>query len=156
MFRLEYRVRVHLTLTLSNKGPFYTVLGRPQNLPLIMIHTAPSSHPHHTPVDSGGTKAYSLSRDILYLGKTDGPFYGLFHIIFTPFYGTFFQLTPYLGNIMVTPFPFFLFFFSSGLGNMCAYFNHYPRAALPEHWPCNKSPILIFWEATEGSGNIYV
>ena len=87
----------------------------------------------------------SLSRDTPYLGKTDGPFTGFFHIISTPFLGNNSQLTSYLGNIMVTPFPFFYFlFFSSGLGNMLYVFYHYPRVALPQN--CNViralSPFL--------------
>ena len=48
-----------------------------------------------TSVDSGGKYAYSLSRDTPYLRKTDRPFYGLFHIISTPFLGNLSQLTPY-------------------------------------------------------------
>ena len=53
---------------------------------------------------------FPVTRDTPYLGKTDGPFYGLFHIISTPFLENFSQLTPYLGNIMVTPVPFFFLF----------------------------------------------
>ena len=86
----------------------------------------PGSEPHpipthppppSTPVDEGvpmyilchGTPP-GLSREKLQT------FYGLFHIISTPFlYGTFPHLTSYLGNIMMTRIPFLLF--SSGSGN---------------------------------------
>ena len=73
--------------------------------------------------------ASSLPRDTPYLGKTDGPFYGLFHIISTPFLGNFSHLTTYLGNIMVTPIPFLVLFFlfSFGLGKHVYLFYHYPR-----------------------------
>ena len=53
----------------------------------------------------------------------------LFHIISTPFLGNFSQLTPYLGNIMVThiPFLFFPFFFGVGSGNGVRILLPHPR-----------------------------
>ena len=101
------------------------------------VKTFPRSHPAPPPpptsVDSGGTYicAFPISGDTPYLGKTDGPFYMLFHIISTPFLENFSQLTPYLGNIMVTPIPFlsssFLFF---ELGKRCTYYTL--EGALPQ------------------------
>ena len=86
-----------------------------------------------------------IPRDTPYLGKTDRPFYRLFNVIFNihPLSREIFPiLTPYLGNIMVTHFPFLLFsLLSSGSRNMCTYFTttlvkYYPRGFLPQK--CNE------------------
>ena len=103
--------------------------------------------PPPTSVDSRGTYAHSLSWDTPYLGKTDGPFNMLFHIVHTLFVGNFFQLTPYLRNIMVTPIPFLLFYFHIfGLGKYVYVFyrqtaKHTP---FPEKWECACGPIVHF------------
>ena len=62
-----------------------------------------------TPVDYGGTYAYSLSRDTPYLGKTDGPLYGLFHIISTPSKWTFSTWPLISGTLWWPVFSFFSF-----------------------------------------------
>ena len=77
---------------------------------------------------------------ISYLGKTDGPFYMLFHIIIsTPFLGNFSQLTPYIGNIMVTPIPFLLYFLLAR--EICVRILPLPSRAPTTDMRCNKGPI---------------
>ena len=49
--------------------------------------STPPPPPHSSRLT--GNYAYSLSRDIPYLGENWRTFYGLFHIISTPFWGTF-------------------------------------------------------------------
>ena len=63
--------------------------------------------------------------------KLTDHFTGLFHILISISYlGSFSHLTPYLGNITVTPIPvLYFFFFSSGSANYYVYvFYHYLRA----------------------------
>ena len=94
-----------------------------------------------------GTYTYAHSP---YLGKTDGPFYMLFHIISTPFLRNFSQLTPYLGEHYGDPYSisFILISFLRAL-------------PLPSRGPttdmrCNKGTIPFSLEAIEGSGNMNV
>ena len=112
--------------------------------------------PPPTSVDQGGTYAYFLSQDTPYLRKTGGSFYRLFHIISIPFLGNFSHLTPYLGNCMVTPIPFLLFYFIFfGLGKYVYISYHYPRGFTTDI-QYNKGPTLFSWEAIEGLGNMCI
>ena len=76
----------------------------------------------------------------LRLGKTDGPFYGLFHITSTPLSRELFPIDPLSREHYGDPIPFL--FFSSGLGNMCTYFTATleQSMALPQN--CNVIKAL--------------
>ena len=76
-----------------------------------------------------------------------------------PFLGNFSQLTPYLGNIMVTLIPFLLFYFLFfGLGKYVSY--HYleggGRGATTDIQLCYNQGPTSFREAIEGSENMYM
>ena len=90
-----------------------------------------------------------------YLGKTDGPFKGFWTDYPPPLYyiGNFSHLTPYLGNIMVTPILFF--FYSSGSGNVCTYVTITFGGGPTTDVQYNKGPIPFSPEAIEGSANMF-
>ena len=90
-----------------------------------------------------------------YLGKYDGPFYRLFHIISTPYLWNLSQFTPYLGNITMTPIPFLLFYFLRAL-EICVRSLPLPSRGPTTDMQRNKDPIPFSREAIECSGNMYV
>ena len=119
---LTYTTQCDLYRGMCDNGTFIPMKSRRP------CHGEQAPRPSHTrgfrgvPIPYHGTPPIS--------GKTDGHFYGLFHIISTPSLGNFSQLTSYISRKhYVTP----VTFFSSGLENMCTFFTtilSYDRIAM--------------------------